>query len=59
MSVYKTKSGSWSVRYRDEQGKQHQRTFELKRDADNYEREQRRSIARGTWQDPNLEKTKL
>ena len=59
MSVYKTMSGSWSVRYRDEQGKQHQRTFELKRDADTYEREQRRAIERGTWQDPNLEKTKL
>jgi integrase len=59
MSIYKTKSGSWSVRYRDEQGKQHQRTFELKRDAETYEREQRRAIERGTWQDPNLEKTKL
>jgi integrase len=59
MSVYKTKSGSWSVRYRDEQGKQHQRTFELKRDAETYEREQRRAIERGTWQDPSLEKTKL
>jgi integrase len=59
MSIYKTKSGSWSVRYRDEQGKQHQRTFELKRDAETYEREQRRAIERGTWQDPSLEKTKL
>lgn len=59
MSIYKTKSGSWSVRYRDEQGKQHQKTFELKRDADTYEREQRRALERGTWQDPSLEKTKL
>lgn len=59
MSIYKTKSGSWSVRYRDEQGKQYQRTFELKRDADTYEREQRRAIERGIWLDPSLEKTKL
>ena len=59
MSIYKTKSGSWSVRYRDEQGKQHQKTFELKRDAETYEREQRRAIERGTWLEPSLEKTKL
>jgi integrase len=59
MSIHKTKSGSWSVRYRDEQGKQHQKTFELKRDADKYEREQRRAIEHGTWLEPSLEKTKL
>ena len=59
MSIYKTKSGSWSVRYRDEQGKQHQKTFELKRDAQTYEREQRMAIERGTWLEPNLQKTKL
>ena len=59
MSIYKTPSGSWSVRYRDEQGKQHQKTFELKRDAETYEREQRRAIERGTWLEPSLEKTKL
>ena len=59
MSIHKTKSGSWSVRYRDEQGKQHQKTFELKRDAQTYEREQRRAIQLGTWLEPSLEKTKL
>jgi integrase len=59
MSIYRTNSGSWSVRYRDEQGKQHQKTFELKRDAETYEREQRRAIERGTWLEPSLEKTKL
>lgn len=59
MSIYKTKSGSWSVRYRDASGKQYQKTFELKKDAEDYEREQRRSIARGTWTNPSGGKLRL
>jgi integrase len=59
VSIYKTKSGSWSVRYRDVSGKQHQKTFELKKDAEDYEREQRRSISRGTWTNPSGGKIKL
>ena len=59
MSIHKSKSGTWFVRYRDIQGKQHQRSFELRRDAETYEREQRRALERGTWQLPSGEKTKL
>lgn len=55
----KNKSGTWSVRYRDSTGKQFQKTFELKKDAEDYEREQRRAIARGTWTNPNGGKIKL
>lgn len=59
MSIHKTRNGKWFVRYRDEQGKQHQKTFELKRDAEVFEREQRRAISRGEWTNPQLQKTKL
>lgn len=57
--MHKNKSGSWSVRYRDARGVQHQKTFELKKDAEDYEREQRRAIARGTWTNPSSGKIKL
>lgn len=59
MSIHKKPNGNWFVRYRDLTGKQHQKTFELKRDAEIFEREQRRALARGTWTDPSGEKTKL
>ena len=59
MSIHKTRNGKWFVRYRNEQGKQHQKTFELKRDAEVFEREQRRAISRGEWTNPQLQKTKL
>lgn len=59
MSIHKNKSGNWFVRFRDARGKQHQKTFELKKDAEVFEREQRRALARGTWTDPAGEKTKL
>jgi integrase len=42
----------WLARYRDTEGKQHSKSFELKGDALQWVREQERRVDRGTWTDP-------
>lgn len=47
MSVAKQQNGKWIVRWRDDEGKQRGRTFDLKTDADDWDREMRRLKQRG------------
>lgn len=59
MSVHKKANGKWCVRYRDEQNINRQKSFSLKKDADAYDREQKRALERGEWIDPKGTRTKL
>ncbi len=59
MSVHKKANGKWCVRYRDEQNINRQKSFTLKKDADTYDREQKRALERGEWVDPKGTRTKL
>jgi integrase len=59
MSVHKKPNGKWCARYRDEQNINRQKSFELKKDAIAYERNQKRALERGEWVDPKGTRTKL
>lgn len=51
-SIAKRKNGSWLARYRDETGRQHSKTFKLKRDADTWLAEQANAMSTGQWVNP-------
>ena len=60
MSVHKnTTTGKWFVRFRTPDGKNRQKTFTQKKDAERFDREQRMAIERGTWTDPSGAKLKV
>jgi integrase len=60
MSVHKEpKTGKWFVRFRTPDGKNRQKTFSKKVDADRYDREKRIAIERGNWSDPSGAKIKV
>ena len=59
MSIHKSKSGKWQVRLRIPEGKQIQKTFTRKADAERFEREQRLAIETGNWTDPSGSKMLL
>ena len=60
MSIHKNKAtGKWFVRFRTPDGKNSQRTFSQKKDAERFDREQRIAIERGTWTNPQDAKVKL
>ena len=50
----KRRGDSWRARYRDDSGKEYQRTFTTKRDADGWLRDQLAAQSNGTWVDPTL-----
>lgn len=49
----KRRGDSWRARYRDDDGREHQRTFPTKRAADQWLREQLGALGTGTWVDPS------
>ena len=59
MSVHKKANRKWCARYRDEQNINRQKSFTFKKDADTYDREQKRALERGEWVDPKGTRTKL
>ena len=56
MSIKKTPSGKWQYRYRDLQGQQRAKNFELKKDAENFAAQNRMAMASGTWIAPSKSK---
>jgi len=52
MSVTRLPSGKYKARYRDAGGTEHARTFALKKQADEWERQQRAALSRGDHIDP-------
>jgi len=59
MSIHKKDNGKWCVRYRTPDGKNLQKTFIRKADAEKYEREQKVSIENNSWTNPMDSKIKL
>ena len=49
----------WIVRYRDPAGKEHSKTFDTQAAAKDFDADQATKLARGTWIDPEDEKTTL
>lgn len=49
----------WVVRYRDPAGKEHSKTFDTQAAAKDFDKDQGVKLARGTWIDPEDEKTTL
>lgn len=56
MSIKKIASGKWQYRYRDLQGKQRAKNFELKKDAEIFAAQNRMAMAAGTWVAPGKSK---
>ena len=56
MSIKKTSTGKWQYRYRDLQGQQRARNFELKKDAENFAAQNRMAMASGSWIAPSKSK---
>lgn len=60
MGIHKRKdTGKWQAYYRDPSGHQRSKDFDLKRDANRWEAEQKRDLDRGQWIDPTLAQTKV
>lgn len=53
------KKPKWIVRYRDPAGKEHSKTFDAQAAAKAFDKDQGVKLARGTWIDPEDEKTTL
>jgi integrase len=53
VSIHRSKSGKWQVRLRTPEGKNLQRTFTRKADAERFQRKQRLAIETGTWSNPS------
>lgn len=58
-SITRRPNGSWRARYRDDDGREHARHFELKRDAQDWLDEVATSRRTGTWVDPRTATTTL
>jgi integrase len=56
MSIKRTSSGKWQYRYRDLQGYQRAKNFELKKDAENFAAQNRMAMASGAWIAPTKSK---
>lgn len=59
MSITKRKNGNWEVRFRAKSGKHISKTFKLKSEAREFERDQLQAMRKGTWTDPALGKTTI
>lgn len=59
MASIQKRNGNWRVRYRDDDGHNRSKTFELKRDAKNFAAAVRADKARGEFIDPSRAKTRV
>lgn len=58
-SIKQREHGKWRARYRDDEGKEHARHFDRKRDAQDWLDEVAATRRTGTWVDPRVAKTTL
>jgi integrase len=59
MAVVRTAKGKYQATYRGADGRERQQTFSSKLDAQQWERERRADVSRGSWTDPTRSKLTL